>query len=229
MPEQHSYDLSLRERMFPEQHMFESLERIAAEEPLPETKKALYYMKQKHEGQYRKKLPFTEANVPYIIHPLMMACHARAMGFHDDHLLATILLHDVCEDCGVDPEELPFDGEVREAVRLLSFVHPKGKSEEEAKKEYYARIAENPIASVVKIIDRCNNLSTMAAAFTEEKMLAYIRETERYTLPLIRALNGKPSYRDAAFLLRYHTLSVMESVKAMFWRNRNDLQMDLSS
>ena len=49
-----------------------------------------------------------------------MACHALAMGLEEDELLAAILLHDVCEDCGVPPGELPVCEEVRRIVALVT-------------------------------------------------------------------------------------------------------------
>ena len=54
-----------------------------------------------HEGQQRK------SGEPYIVHPLTMACNALALGIRDDKVVATILLHDVCEDCDVSLKELP--------------------------------------------------------------------------------------------------------------------------
>ena len=53
-----------------------------------------------HKGQYR------EGGKPYIAHPLSMACMAKGLGLRDDALYATILLHDVCEDCGLKIQEI---------------------------------------------------------------------------------------------------------------------------
>ena len=33
-----------------------------------------------------------------------MACHLLSLGISEDELLAVSLLHDVCEDCGYEPE-----------------------------------------------------------------------------------------------------------------------------
>lgn len=38
----------------------------------------------------------------------------------DDTVLASVLLHDVCEDCGVKPEELSFFSPGRAVVALLT-------------------------------------------------------------------------------------------------------------
>ena len=80
------------------------------------TVNALAYARELHDGQQRK------SGEPYIVHPLTMANHAIALGVHEDEIIATILLHDVCEDCGVQPKDLPVSKDVREAVRLLTRV-----------------------------------------------------------------------------------------------------------
>ena len=103
-----SYEWEIRDQLFSEEHMFTRLKTIAEIKGLTETYRALYYIRSKHAGQFRKKMMFSDAHVPYIIHPLMMACHAQSMGLSDDTLLSVILLHDVCEDCGVEPADLPF-------------------------------------------------------------------------------------------------------------------------
>ena len=210
------YEGELRDELFSEEHMFTRLKTIAEAESLTETYRALYYMREQHEGQFRKKLKFSDARIPYINHPLMMACHAQAMGLTDDCLIAVILLHDVCEDCGFPAEELPFSGPVREAVGLLTKSFPEGMPKEEAEAEYYRGIRSDPVAAMVKVIDRCNNVSTMAQSFSDRKLAEYIEETETYVMPLLKMLKQScPQYNRAVFLVKYQMLSVLESLKAM--------------
>ena len=128
--------------------------------------------------------------------------------------LSAILLHDVVEDTGVSAEELPFSGEVRTIVDLVSFSVPEGQTKAEAKKAYYERIRNNAKACVVKLLDRCNNVSTMAGSFPRGRMVEYIEETEQYILPLASVLkNEYPEYSDLAFLSKYQILSVLETIK----------------
>ena len=130
-------------------------------------------------------------------------------------LLATILLHDVCEDCGVTPAELPVNENVRKAVELLTFEIREGETDEDAHERYFTAIKTNRLAVIVKIIDRCNNLSTMMGSFDRERMIEYIEETEKYVFPLMDLLkfgyDGK--YYDVAFLIKYHILSVVHNDK----------------
>ena len=104
----------------------------------PESLRALEFAEEKHEGQLRKP---KELGIPYITHPMTMASQALAMGINDDILIAAILLHDVAEDCGVQPENLPVCREAQEIVRLVT--KPKNDFSEN---EYYDAIAENPKA-----------------------------------------------------------------------------------
>ena len=63
---------------------------------MKQTLKALSFAREKHEGQKRKN------GDPYLIHPLIMACKCvKPSEFRMINVVATILLHDVCEDCGV--------------------------------------------------------------------------------------------------------------------------------
>ncbi len=205
---------TFRDRLFHEDNMFTRMKTFASAEKLDETYRALYYMRERHIGQFRRQGLYSSAHVLYINHPLLMACQATAFGIRDDALLAAILLHDVVEDTGVSAEELPFSERVRKIVELVSFSVPEGMTKEEAKERYYQRIAGSGDACVVKIIDRCSNVSTMGGAFTREKMCRYVEETEKYVLPLMRVLkNGYPEYSSIAFLVKYQIVSILETVK----------------
>lgn len=82
---------------------------------MKENLKALSFARGKHAGQLRK------SGDPYFVHPLTMACNALSLGITDDAVIATILLHDVCEDCDTSLEELPVNETVRKSVALMTF------------------------------------------------------------------------------------------------------------
>ena len=127
-------------RFFDEEHMSAFLKGQFGAKGLTEAAAALTYAKARHAGQPRKPIA---AGIPYIYHPLSLACHAMAMGLEEDTLLAALLLHDVSEDCGVAPDDLPFSPEVREIVGLVT--KPKDRSKF-LEKDYYAAILQNPRA-----------------------------------------------------------------------------------
>ncbi len=202
----------LHDRVFSEERMYTFVKAAAATAGLHQTLKALPFAKAKHDGQVRKG----SDHVPYINHPLTMACHVLAMDIKDDDILAAILLHDVVEDCGVSLNELPVGDAVRDTVDRLTHTWPEGKVSDGDKLKNYERIIESPDASFVKVIDRCNNLSMMATGFPRTKMVAYIVETEKYVFPLIGKLKDEqPQYSNALFLVKYQMLSVMETLKRL--------------
>ncbi len=147
-----------------------------------------------------------------------MTCHALALQLEEDDLLASILLHDVCEDCfdengvKIQPESLPVGRVARETVRLLTKPEVLYPGWEE---KYYGDISGSRLAVIVKVLDRCNNISMMAAGFSREKMAEYIVETEKYVLPLLDIMKkryGSTCY-NAAFLIKYQMLSDLENLK----------------
>lgn len=196
---------------FKPENMYTFVKAKAQVAGLTQTLAALPLMREKHSGQKRKG-----TTVPYYVHPLTMACHALAMNIKDDDVLATALLHDVIEDTDTKPEELPVSDRVREAVCLLSRNTYGGKEDKEKNTQlYYENIAKNPLAVFVKCMDRCNNLSTMAEGFKKPKMIQYIKETEEYILPLLKTLKGIPAWNDAAWLMRYQIVSILETYKRL--------------
>ena len=176
---------------------------------MKETQKALTFARAKHEGQLRK------SGQPYIVHPLTMACNAVSMGIKDDTVVATILLHDVCEDCGVSIAELPVSDAVKHGVDLMTFRIMPGEDKEIAKNRYYNMLLQSREATLTKLIDRCHNVSSMAGTFSVAKLKAYIVETRQYVLPLLKqAKSVYPEDADILFLLKYHIVSVVDSIEA---------------
>lgn len=189
--------------------MFTYIKGFATGAGMKETQKALTFARAKHEGQLRK------SGQPYIVHPLTMACNAVSMGIKDDTVVATILLHDVCEDCGVSIAELPVSDAVKHGVDLMTFRIMPGEDKEIAKNRYYNMLLQSREATLTKLIDRCHNVSSMAGTFSVAKLKAYIVETRQYVLPLLKqAKTVYPEDADILFLLKYHIVSVVDSIEA---------------
>ena len=202
-----------RDRIFDAEHMHTFLKSAAAVKGYTQTLAALDRIREWHAGQMRKNNR-GEATVPYVTHPLTLACQALAMRIDTDDVLAALLLHDAVEDCDIRPDELPAGETVRKAVSLVSYnTYPGPKSE--IKATYYANILTDPLACLVKCMDRCNNLSEMAIGFSTEKMKTYITETEKYVLPVLKKLKECPEYNDAAWQLQYQIVSYLEIYKRL--------------
>ncbi len=212
-------DWELKPHSFNAEHMYTYVKAKAQAEELTQTLAALPIMREKHRGQLRKT---RTAETPYAAHPLTLACHALAMGITDDDVIATAILHDVVEDTDTRPEELPVSDKVRNAVCLLSYntYLKKGDDTDPQKKNeikpiYYANIGKNPLAALVKCMDRCNNLACMADGFSRKKMASYVIQTEQYVLPLLDVIKAVPEYNNASWLLRYQMITLLETFKRL--------------
>ena len=204
------YEGPLTDRLFHEDELYAYIEAYAQKKDMSQTLRALPFAKEQHAGQVRKG----KEKVPYIYHPLMVASHALALGLDEDTLIAAALLHDVCEDCPVQPEELPVGEAARKIVSLLTKDEHFYRGGESA---YYERIAENGAAAVIKLLDRCHNISGMAAGFSEEKMLSYLKETQKWFYPLMDIVQQRyPQYSNLIFTIRYHIFSVLETIRYTF-------------
>lgn len=197
------FQASLSDRLFDEGRMYTYIKTYACVKKLYQTSRVLPYARELHKGQIRKG----KDKVPYIYHPLLISCHALALGLDDDNLISTALLHDVCEDCGISSGELPVNKETQTAVFLLTRA-------DDDDEQYYARISQNAVATMVKLLDRCNNISSMAAGFSKPKMVEYIKETEKWFYPLLQKAKYEfPMYSNQIFLIKYHMTSVIEVIK----------------
>ncbi|MCQ2483680.1 MAG: helix-turn-helix domain-containing protein [Clostridia bacterium] len=199
-----------KEAVFDWEHMKTYVKTTAKRLNFVDTLKAIDFASEAHEGQNRKK-----SEIPYIYHPLNLACHALSMNIEDDAVLAACLLHDVIEDCNKRPEELPVSEEVRELVILLSHSKTTPENRDRVMQEYYASISQNPKASLIKCIDRCNNITTMASGLRRERIWRMIIETERYYPELLKVIKSVPEYNNAAWLLKYQIESMLEIYKRL--------------
>ena len=192
---------------FDSEKMYTFIRGYASGLDMTQTLCALAFARKKHQGQMRK------SGEPYIVHPLTMACDALSLGIKDDNTVATILLHDVCEDCGVSVAELPVNDVVKRGVELMTFNVMDGETKEIAKRRYYNMIIQSKEAAFAKLIDRCHNVSSMAGTFTTEKLKSNIAETREYVLPLLRKVKYEyPDEANMLFVLKYHITSVVDAI-----------------
>lgn len=176
---------------------------------------AFDFAKQAHEGQTRKE------GLPYIIHPMTLVYSAAKQGILNDEILAVMFLHDVCEDCGVAVEELPFSRTIQDAVMSVTFEKGDNETKAEAKKRYYEKVRKNRIGKIVKIFDRCHNISAMGEVFSREKIKSYVEETQKYIMPMIESsMADYPEYRQILFGIEYHMKSVLYMAEAMLNKDR---------
>ncbi len=132
-----------------------------------------------------------------------------------EETLASVFLHDLCEDYGIGQEEIEarFGPVVKQATWLLT---KKFRGYLKPAAEYYCEIAENRIASVVKGADRIHNVQTMIGVFTLEKQDEYIAETEEYILPALKEARRRFPRQEPAYENIKHMLgSQIELLRAV--------------
>lgn len=171
-----------------------------------EALKAIHLADKLHKGQKRK------TGEDYIIHPIRVASSLLALKVIDEDVIATAVLHDVIEDCGVSKEDLilkyGISESVAENISILS------KNNDLTTSEYYKKIKNSPVCVLVKIADRCHNVSTMAGVFSKDKIKHYIDETEEYVIPLCKqGRNIYPNLGDEICTMKYHILSILDFAK----------------
>lgn len=187
------------------EHMKTFVKTTAGNFQMRDTLNAVDFAVEAHEGQKRKR-----SDIPYIYHPLNMACHALSMGIQEDSVIAAILLHDVIEDCHKVESDLPVGAEAREIVTLLTHEKVNGPEREVVMDAYYGAIATNPKAALVKCIDRCDNLTTMSWGLSRERIDRMLSETEKYYPRLLKEIQSTTEYNNAAWLLQYQMDSMVD-------------------
>lgn len=174
------------------------------EHQMIDAQRALKYAWEKHEGQKRLN------GQPFIVHPLFVAYFGIMLGANTEDQICIALLHDVCEDCGVSPEDLPFNEHVRSSVKHLTFVYDFEDGDTEEERQYkktvgkirtYSRLIEDPDALVCKGIDRINNLMTIED-LKEDNIVKNVLDTDRWLLPIIHSALDLKKYKKYHKTLR---------------------------
>lgn len=154
---------------------------------------------------------------PFVSHPIRIANALVSLGVDDEKILIVAILHDILEDTNVTREELldTFKEDIVDSIELLT------KQEGMTLDCYYENIHLNPTASIVKIADRCHNVSTMYF-FNEQKTRMYIEETEKYIIPLCSFVsNNYPELSNYAYYMKYHIESILETTKHFIDKKKN--------
>ena len=203
------YTFKTNKKIFEWSHMITYIKQKAQLYKMTNTIKALDFAIKAHEGQTRKK-----SDIPYIYHPLNMACHSIALNILEDDIIAACLLHDVIEDTDNTYADLPVDDDTKNLIKLMTHIKDDD-NRDKILKDYYAGLSSNPKAALIKCIDRCNNLTTMSWGLSRQRIYRMIKETEQYILPLLQVIKDTPKYNNAAWLLKYQIESTLDIYKRL--------------
>ncbi|OCL25145.1 (p)ppGpp synthetase [Orenia metallireducens] len=150
-------------------------------------KKAYYFAKDAHEGQYRV------SGEPFVSHPLQVAKIMAELEL-DVISIAAAILHDVVEDTEVTAEELreEFGPEVEllvNGVTKLSKIDFKSREEHQAEslRKMFLAMAKDIRVILIKLADRLHNMRTLKYLPKEKKIIKATETLEIYA-PLAHRL-----------------------------------------
>ena len=186
--------------------------------------RALSYAREKHKEQKRKD------GVPYIVHPLQMACYAVALGIREDDVIAGALLHDVCEDCGVPVSFLPVNDNVKQIVKYMTITPLPGEEKADTKRRYFRNMLDCKGAIIVKGLDRYHDMSTMAGVLSAEAIKKNILENEELLLPMMKEAKEKyPELSDIMFILRTNISDISYALRDKYFDETEEDNADNQS
>lgn len=173
--------------------------------------KAMYYASRLHTG-LRK-----DGHTREFHHQLEIGMHISTLrGLENEELcIAAAMLHDVMEDYDVSRGmlETEFDAELVHIVWLLTRKYNGLNKDLDS---YFHEITHNPVASIVKGVDRIHNVQTMVGVFNLEKQRRYIFEVEQYFIPMLKQARYIFSRQGAAYANIEKTLrSQIELIEAV--------------
>lgn len=116
------------------------------------------------------------------------------------------ILHDTPEDY---PEhmaqiEAMFPKDIDNAKALSKYRH----GELIPYSAYFGEMSRNPVTSVVKLVDRIHNVSTMPGVFSPEKMRKYINEIHQWFLPMAKEARDNFPEQNAFYQLAKSVLNM---------------------
>lgn len=144
----------------------------------------------------------------------------------EENTLIATLLHDVREDYHVEHSEIEkkFGPVAANAVEKLTKVF-KG-----VKKDtllYFDEIAQCPIASIVKLADRINNVSSMVGVFTIKKQEEYLFEIKEYFLPLLKKVRGHfPDQSQSYYGMSTFLKNMSATIEAVLKAEKKCIELD---
>ncbi|MBI4433539.1 HD domain-containing protein [Candidatus Uhrbacteria bacterium] len=138
-----------------------------------------------HRGQTRKGDP----QVPYLIHPIRVACALmEECDVHDPEIIMAALLHDVVEDCGVSVDALrrEFGAQVSDLVASLTF--PRDRMAMWGQASALVRASES--VRMIKAADLVDNMRDLAMtpSIPRSAVMRSMYGYERWGRAIVRTL-----------------------------------------
>ena len=155
---------------------------------------------------------------PEFSHQVAIALFCRTLNaglIYPEETITTIFLHDIREDYDIS------DGEIRTlfgdlVANAVSAMTKEFRGHKRDPFEVFDNLAQNPIASIAKGMDRIHNFSTMLGAFTESKQVEYINEADLHFIPMLKRARRIFPQQEAAYEnIKWALNSQIELIKAI--------------
>lgn len=164
---------------------------------------AMEFARQYHTG-VRK-----DGCTPEFQHQTEIALHASVLPglIFPEETITVAFLHDTIEDTPVSRHEIAQRFGERNADATWRMTKLDENGDKRDPQGLFDAMAECPIASAAKGLDRCHNQRTMGGVFSNNKMLGYVDETETYILPMLKKARVNFPEQYAAYQLIKNTLT----------------------
>jgi len=120
-----------------------------------------------------------------------------------EETIAVVMLHDLIEDYDITIAQVASDLDLPDVVckGVISVTKPKdfNKKDPQQQAQYFLGISEDPIGSIVKGVDRINNLGSMRGTFSLHGQRKYIEEAEMLFLPMLKSARRKFPEQECAY------------------------------
>lgn len=171
---------------------------------------AMQYAKPYHTGKRKDNI------TPEYQHQVEIALFIANLSIDEPEVtIALSFLHDTVEDSNIDIDEIgnKFGMEIKTPLWLVT---KKYKGIKKSTEEYYDSIARDKVASILKGVDRINNVNSMVGVFSIEKQKEYIEETTKFVLPMIKKAQDMFPSQDSAYeTIKYVLKSQIKLIKAI--------------
>lgn len=173
---------------------------------------AAVFAAESHAGQVRKEL-----GEPYIIHPLRVGKMAAEVN-QSDEFVAACYLHDVVEDTNVQMATIESLFPPRTVLLVNAMTKWWGTGHPDSvvvasKAAYYSQIMATPGASLLKVLDRADNLNDFAkiarmAPRAHKWAERYYRKTVVEIAPLLVAMTAHEERRVSARVTQIYEVAL---------------------
>lgn len=178
-------------------------------------RKALVYAEKIHCHQRKDGTPEFSHQLEML--GIALSFHALLLNPYDVYM--AIILHDTIEDYPERQQEIHeiFPDVVKYSRILSKFtdsVRVDFETQEYTYYEYFDKISNCEVCSVVKLIDRVHNLSTAPGVFSTNKIEEYCNEVDKYFIDMMKSSKDKFNQRTVYEILKFMLQTEVNTIRS---------------